>query len=177
MPDAPTLTTERLVLRAQRAADFEPFAALLASDRSKWMGGPCSRKDAWLWFAADSGGWSLSGCGGWTIERRSDGAVVGQVGCNKPDFFPEVELGWLLYDGFEGHGYAAEAASAVRDWAFGPRDLPTLVSYVSPGNDASIRLAERLGAIRDPMAPRPDPEDLVFRHPHPAGDGGMEAYA
>jgi RimJ/RimL family protein N-acetyltransferase len=177
MTDAPLLTTDRLTLRAQRVEDFAPFAAMLATDRSRWMGGPCSRRDAWLWFAADSGAWSLMNTGGWTIERRADEAVIGQVGCNKPDFFPEIELGWMLYDGYEGQGYAIEAARAARDWAFETRGLPTLVSYISPDNAASVRLAETLGALRDDAADRPDPDDLVYRHPHPAGDGGMEAYA
>ncbi|PRY23694.1 RimJ/RimL family protein N-acetyltransferase [Aliiruegeria haliotis] len=177
MTDAPTLNTARLILRAQRVDDFEPFAAMLATDRSRWMGGPCTRRDSWLWFASDSGAWSLMGTGGWTIERREDGAVLGQIGCNKPDFFPETELGWMLYEGFEGRGYAFEAAAAARDWAFGTRGLPTLVSYISPDNLGSIRLAERLGAIRDDAADRPEPDDLVYRHPHPSGDGGMEAYA
>ncbi|SFC50869.1 GNAT family N-acetyltransferase [Tropicimonas isoalkanivorans] len=169
MPDAPTLTTDRLTLRAQRVEDFEPFAAMMATDRAVHMGGPFTRKQAWLWFAADSGSWSLTNSGGWTVERRADGAILGQVGCNKPDFFPEFELGWMLYDEHEGQGYAAEAASAARDWAFGPRGLRTLVSYVSPENAPSVRLAERLGATRDEAAARPDPEDLVFRHPHPGG--------
>ena len=159
MTDAPSMSTERLTLRAQRVEDFEPFAAFLASDRSRGVGGPCDRRTAWLWFAADSGAWSLVNTGGWTIERRSDGAVLGQVGCNKPDFFPETELGWMLYAGFEGQGYAVEAARAVRDWAFGMLGLPTLVSYISPENAPSIRLAERLGALRDETAPRPDNPD------------------
>ncbi len=174
---APTLSTDRLTLRPQRVEDFEPFAATLATDRSRWMGGPCSRREAWLWFAADSGSWSLNDTGGWTVERRTDGTVLGQVGVNKPDFFPEIELGWMLHDGFEGNGYALEAAQAARDWAFGPRDLSTLVSYIDPDNAASIRLAQRLGAVRDGAAERPDAGDLVYRHPHPQGDGGMEAYA
>ncbi|WP_232829369.1 GNAT family N-acetyltransferase [Tropicimonas sp. IMCC34043] len=170
---APTLVTARLILRAQRVEDFDAFAATLATPRSRFMGGPLTRREAWLWFAADTGGWALSGAGGWTLERRDDGAVVGQVAVAKPDYFPEVELGWLLHDGFEGQGYAAEAGRAARDWAFGPRGLATLVSYISAGNAASIRVAERLGATRDDNAPRPEPEDLVYRHT--AGASGANA--
>ena len=167
MAGAPLLTTERLVLRAQRLKDFEPFAAIFASPRSVHMGGPLTRRDAWLSFAADSGTWELLGLGCWTVERRSDRAIVGQIGVNKPDFFPEVELGWMLYPDFTGQGYAAEAAISARDWAFGPRGLETLVSYVDPANAASIALAERLGARLDPQAPRPDAGTLVYRHPGP----------
>ncbi|MFV0358195.1 GNAT family N-acetyltransferase [Tropicimonas sp.] len=169
MTAAPTLVTGRLTLHQQRPEDFEPFAAMLETDRSVHMGGPRTRREAWLWFAADSGAWPLMGMGGWTIERRSDSAVVGQVAVNRPDYFPEVELGWLLYDGFEGQGYATEAAAAARDWAFGRRGLTTLVSYVSPGNAASIAVALRLGAEADASAARPEPGDLVYRHPHPGG--------
>lgn len=169
MADAPTLETERLRLRAQRPEDFEPFAAMLASERSVHMGGPCSRRNAWLWFAADSGSWPLMYLGGWTIERKNDGAVLGQVAVNKPDFYPEIEIGWMLYTAHLREGYATEAATAARDWAFGPRGLSTLVSYIDPPNTRSIAVAERLGATPDMDAPRPAPEDLVYRHPHPGG--------
>ena len=77
------------------------------------------------------------------------------------------ELGWLLYDGYEGQGYATEAAAALRDWAFGTLGLETLVSYCDPDNAASIAVAERLGAVRDPLAARQDPEDMVLRYAAP----------
>ena len=98
------------------------------------------------------------------IDRMGDGTCIGQVSINHGPLFPEKELGWMLYDGFEGQGYAHEAAAAMRDWAFDILGLETLVSYVDPGNQKSIAVAERLGAVRDPDALRQDPEDLVFRH-------------
>ncbi|WP_252724131.1 GNAT family N-acetyltransferase [Thalassospira sp. A40-3] len=66
-----------------------------------------------------------------------------------------------------GGPYDTEAATALRDWAFNARGLPTLVSYIAPENDRSITLAERIGAVLDQTAQRPDPNDLVFRHAHP----------
>jgi RimJ/RimL family protein N-acetyltransferase len=57
--------------------------------------------------------------------------------------------------GTEGRGLMTEAARAIRDWAFGPRGLPMLVSYIDPANTRSIALAERLGGRRDPHAPTP----------------------
>ena len=39
---------------------------------------------------------------------------------------PEKELGWLVYDGYEGQGYATEAAAALRDWAFNPLGVDRL---------------------------------------------------
>jgi RimJ/RimL family protein N-acetyltransferase len=69
--------------------------------------------------------------------------------------------------GHEGQGYATEAARALRDWAFDARGLPTLVSYVDPGQRRLGRVARRLGGVPDPDAPPAGPGDegdLVFRH-------------
>lgn len=160
----PTLTTARLTLRPQRLEDFEPFAALLATERAVHMGGPLSRDRAWTWFCSDEAGWTFHGHGGLTITETATGRVAGQTGILQPPRFPERELGWLIYDGMTGKGYGTEAAAALRDWGFG-QGLPTLVSYIDPDNRPSRRLAERLGATVDPDAPRPDGDGcLVYRH-------------
>ena len=44
---APTLHTERLVLRPAVMADFDAYAAFLATDRARYMGGPHGRAKAW----------------------------------------------------------------------------------------------------------------------------------
>ncbi|ARE41110.1 acetyltransferase, GNAT family [Rhodovulum sp. P5] len=168
MTEAPVIETARLRLRPHRIEDFEPFAALFASDRSRFIGGPLPRRRVWHGFASDVGQWGLLGFGAWGLERKMDGAFIGQVGLNKPDHFPERELGWLLFRRFEGFGYAHEAALAARDFAYGDLGFDTLVSYIDPENDRSIRLAERLGATRDSDVLGPDPGDLVYRHPAPA---------
>ena len=160
----PTLTTERLILRPRTRADFDAFAAFYATDRSRHVGGPLTPIRVWYGFMAEIGYWATDGFGGWAVERRADGALIGEVCIQHPPFFPEVELGWTLLDGFEGCGYATEAATAARDWGFAVRGLDTLVSYIDPDNARSIALAERLGAERDPQARAMDPEDIVYRH-------------
>ncbi|MEL7138916.1 MAG: GNAT family protein [Pseudomonadota bacterium] len=160
----PVLETERVCLVAPDMADFEAATALLMGPRAVFMHPKTSRQDVWLSFASDVGGWILQGFGPWSVRRRVDGAIVGSIAISKPPAFPEVELGWHLYDGYEGEGYATEAAEAAREWAFGARKLVTLVSYIDPDNVASIRVAERLGAAVDTDANRPEPDDLVFRH-------------
>ena len=166
MTSIPTLTTDRLILRAPVFADFPTYEALMASPRSVHMGGPYDTFAAWGLFCHDVALWHLFGHGALMVDLRSTGECVGQVGINHGPLFPEKELGWLLYPGHEGHGYAIEAARALRDWAFAIRGLLTLVSYVDPANSRSIAVAERLGATLDNEAPRQDPEDLVYRH-HP----------
>jgi ribosomal-protein-alanine N-acetyltransferase len=42
-------------------------------------------------------------------------------------------------------GYATEAATAVRDYAFQTLRLPQLISLIRVGNEASKRVAEKVG--------------------------------
>lgn len=160
----PTLTTPRLILRPPALADFPLMEKLWTSQRSKYMGGPHNVRMTWLWFCHDIALWEMFGHGALMIDLRETGDCVGQVGINHGPLFPEKELGWLLFEGYEGRGYAVEAAAALRDWAFAELKLPSLVSYISPENRRSAAVAQRLGAVLDPDAPRQDAEDLVYRH-------------
>ena len=160
----PRLMTERLILRAPVADDFPAYARLLASPRSGGMGGPHALRAAWGMFCHDVAGWALFGHGALMIDLRATGDCVGQVGINHGPRYPEKELGWLVYDGHEGRGYATEAAVALRDWAARTLGLDRLVSYIDPENIRSIAVAERLGASLDPGAAKQDPGDLVYRH-------------
>ncbi|KIC32589.1 GNAT family N-acetyltransferase [Leisingera sp. ANG-S5] len=181
MTTAPTISTARLTLRHHVMSDFAPLHDVLGSDRARYMGGPFSLKDSWQTVAAEVGSWSLLGHGSWAIERADDGALVGQVGINKPAHYPEAEIGWTLCSGFEGNGYITEAAAAALLWAWSEMGASSLVSYITPGNSRSVSVAERLGGKPDLAAPLPlgetSEDTIVYRHFAPDCDGGMEAYA
>jgi len=159
---APTLTTARLVLRPATMADFPAYLDFVTGDRTRFMGGPHDAATAWTWFCNDTAQWVLLDMGALMVTHQ--GRAVGQVAlCHGPTF-PEPELGWFLYDGAEGQGYAFEAATALRDWALGVRGLTSVVSYVDGRNARSIRLAERLGGRLDQDAATPDGMDTqVYR--------------
>lgn len=106
------------------------------------------------------------------LEQRE---CLGQVGINHGPLSPERELGWLVYPKAEGHGFAFEAATALRAWAQETRKFKTLVSYIKSTNLRSIRLAERLGAILDPQAARPDPGHQAYRHFGPVTECAVDA--
>lgn len=164
MTPCPTLTTERLRLRPMVPGDFPAYAAFFATERSAMMGGPHDLRAAWGVFCHDCACWTLFGHGALMIDRLQDGATLGQVGISAGPLFPETELGWLLYQGHEGQGYATEAARALRDWAFARLAVESLVSYTDPTNFGSQAVARRLGAVIDPDAVPQDPEDIVWRH-------------
>lgn len=165
---APTLATERLVLRPYALDDVERLAAFVATERGRAVYGDLTPAQAWFKFAVELAQWPLHGHGGLAVTMREGGALAGRVVVQARPDYPEPEMGWLALDGFEGVGLMREAAHAARDWARRHADLRSLVSYVAPGNHRSVALAGRLGAVRDDAARPPSPGTLVFRHWGPA---------
>lgn len=165
----PVLRTARLTLRAPCADDFAVYADIACGPRGAGIGGPMSREEAWYDFASLASCWMLQGHGGWTVTRSDTGTVVGfaMIGAEPGD--AEPELGYMIDAAHEGQGYATEAATAGRDHAFGALRLPSLVSYIFPGNAASIAVARRLGAIADGTLAYPGDAvaSLVYRHAKP----------
>jgi RimJ/RimL family protein N-acetyltransferase len=159
-----TIKTKRLTLRPLVMGDFPAYRDFLATERARFIGGPLDEKHAWFYFCHDAALWSLFGHGALMIDLNDTGICVGSVGINHGPMYPEKELGWLIYEGHEGAGYATEAAAALRDWAFTTCGLTTLVSYIDPTNTKSVAVAERLGARRDNAAQVQDIDDQVYRH-------------
>lgn len=169
--DIPRLETERLILRGPEARDFEPIAAFYADEGRSWgFGGPMKRDDAWRWLATSIGHWALHGYGFFTMELKDSGNACGLTGLWYPEGWPEPELGWILFDGYEGQGLAREGAARARDWAYADLGLTTLTSNIKPGNDRSIALAERMSARYERTYHNVHlGEDLLYRHPGPRG--------
>ena len=166
--DFPEIETERLILRGPKVEDFETEAAFLATERSRYMAGPLSRVDAWRKFTARFGSQALRGFSMMSVTLKGSDTPIGLVGPHYPATWNEPELGWALYAGAEGKGYAFEAATAARRHAYETLGWTTAISYIIPENTRSRRLAERLGCVIDQNVTPPfDVPCLVYRHPGP----------
>ncbi|MFU1478788.1 GNAT family N-acetyltransferase [Roseovarius sp. C7] len=165
----PRLETERLILRGPEASDFEAYCAFLTDPvRADGFGVEKDRPKAWRWFALNIGHWALHGYGYFTIEDKESGAPCGLTGIWNPEGWPEPEIGWVVFEGFEGRGIAREAATRARQWAYEDLGMTTLTSNIVPGNDRSIALAERLGARFERSYTNVEMgEDMLYRHPGP----------
>ena len=166
----PTIESKNLILRAPRETDFDALARFSASTRSVFVGGPYERPRAWGSFLAQMGHWSLRGYGMWMIEDRATGAPAGRVGVINNDGWDEPELGWHLFEGFEGQGVAYEAALAARAYAAEHQGLDALISYVDPANHRSAALARRLGAKIERDGTVNGHACKVWRHPSVMGE-------
>jgi RimJ/RimL family protein N-acetyltransferase len=144
----PTLTTGRLHLREFRESDLDAYAAICASpDVMQFIGrgSTLSRSQTWTQIAVFLGHWQLRGHGMWAVEERSSGDLIGRVGFLDPEGWPGFELGWLLGLPYWGHGFATEAARAALEYAFCELRRRHIISLIYPKNEASIRVALRLG--------------------------------
>jgi RimJ/RimL family protein N-acetyltransferase len=161
----PVLETGRCLLRAPVLEDAPAWIEIMVPDAEGHLGGPHDADGAFREFAATVGTWLLRGHGLWTVTDHA-GAVLGFVLVGFEPGDAEPELGFLFRAHARGQGYAAEAAAAARDHALGALGLPGLVSYIAPGNAASRRLAERLGArFEGAVAYDTDPEPAeIWRH-------------
>jgi RimJ/RimL family protein N-acetyltransferase len=161
----PVLETDRLTLREPREGDLPALTAFAASERTRFIGGPQDALAAWHGFLRQIGHWAYRGYGWWMIVMRSTGQTVGRCGVGFHPGYAEPELGWQVFDGFEGQGIAFEAALAARRHSQTALGLGPLISMVHPDNHRSSRLAERLGARFERMGEIEGVACQIWRHP------------
>jgi RimJ/RimL family protein N-acetyltransferase len=128
------------------------------------VGGPTSERDAWRGFLAGIGHWNWHGYGFFTVVDRASGVAAGRVGIINHIEWPQPELAWHMFDGFEGRSMAFEAACAVREWAGQTLGLEPLISLIAPSNTRSLALASRLGAVEERRAVIDGENVIIFRH-------------
>ena len=154
-----TIETARLVLRPFAEGDLDAYAALCAdAEVMRYVadGRTLDRETAWRQIAMFLGHWTLRGHGLWALEPKAGGPMIGFAGLWSPEGWPGIEIGWRLARPAWGRGYATEAATVVRDWAFADPRLDPLVSVIDQDNARSIRVAEKIGGA---LARRLDGED------------------
>ena len=92
---------------------------------------------------ADS--YARHGYGLWLVELKETGEPLGISGLMHRDTLPAPDIGYAFVPRHWSRGYAVESCAAVRDHALRALALPQLLAIVSPGNDASVKVLERIG--------------------------------
>jgi len=154
------IETERLLLRLPRLDDARALLEFVGDEEIMHLladqPGGIEKADALVkrWIAR----WERNGVGQLIVECGSE--LIGRVGLIVWDRrtwetsaydlageHAQEELGWALVRRVWGHGYATEAAQAVKQWSH-ERGIERLVSLIAPDNVRSQRVAEKLGAQR-----------------------------
>jgi RimJ/RimL family protein N-acetyltransferase len=160
--NAPSIETDRLLLRAFEVGDFDAYAALHADeDAARYIGGTLPRAAAWRKFLQMPGAWALQGYGMFAVVDKASGEWLGQAGPWQPEGWPGTEVGWGFKRGAWGRGYATEAAIAAIDWAFANLGWTEVIHSIDPDNRPSILLAERLGSRNRGRGRLPEPFEHV----------------
>jgi RimJ/RimL family protein N-acetyltransferase len=137
LADVPAMQAYRSLPEVCRFVPFSPMTIDAVTERvtGRWA-------DATITGEGDA--FTLS------VELAVSQSVIGDVVL----FFVSAEhrggeVGWVFNPDYSGHGYATEAAHALLHLAFDELGLHRVTAKVDARNDASLRMAERLGMRRE----------------------------
>ena len=144
------LETPRLVLRHLEPQDLDALFALYRDPeiRQYFPDGTLTLEqtnEELEWFL--HGHPKFPQLGLWAAVNRSSGAFLGRCGLLPWEIEGqhETELAFLIDKNQWGEGLATEAASAIVNYAQSVLKLPRLICLITPGNAASVRVAEKVG--------------------------------
>ena len=144
------ITTSRLILRWFSYSDAEAMAAVFQDPDVMGFGDGVQSQE-WIsnWISQakeiyqNNPGW-----GPLALVQKGTEEPFGYCGLfYYPDICgqAETEIGYRLAKSCWGFGYATEAVSAVKNYAFDTLGLTRVVSIIDPGNVASVRVAKKVG--------------------------------
>jgi RimJ/RimL family protein N-acetyltransferase len=150
--DKPFLTTGRLDLWLPRPSDLTAMHAIVTHPKTSPFLAPQSElHEHATRFVRGAGSWFLYGYGPLMVRLRGQAELIGNCGVFHTfrglgeDFDDHPEAGWIVSSDHVGRGLAGEAMQAVLEWfdrEHGPRRV---VCMIAPENEASLRLAGKLG--------------------------------
>lgn len=155
------LRTERLVLRAWRESDLEPWAAMNRDPEIReHLGELLGRAESDAAVARMREEFAVRGYGWWAVESRETGEFLGRAGLDLVGEglpYGGIDVGWRLKRAAWGHGYATEAGRACLEFGFGVLGLAEIVASTTVRNVRSQAVMRRLGMTRDPADDFEDP--------------------
>lgn len=146
------LQTPRLYLRRMTDDDFPALCLMLKDEEVMYAYEHAfSDEEARQWLHRQMERYAQYGFGLWAVILKETGEMIGQCGLTMQDCdgTEVMEVGYLFQKKFWHQGYAAEAATACRDYAFETLGASEVYSIIRDNNLASQRVAGRNG-----MTPR-----------------------
>ena len=149
MKTAPTLQTERLILRSftledatdvQRLVGDRDIALMVVRVPHPYEDGMA---EEWIRFCADA--YKKDEAVNFAITRRTDDNLIGTIGLELEQEHQRGELGYWIGKPYWNLGYATEAAKAVVAYSFEVLKLNRIYAFHFTRNPASGRVLEKIG--------------------------------
>jgi ribosomal-protein-alanine N-acetyltransferase len=155
------LTTERLHLRALVLADIAFVRKLILHEEvRRFLGGPVSidQHEAMIsgYFVFEEGEMA------WLVETDNSRQPLGLISISRHRDGQDRELSYQFHPDAWGHGYAAEAARCVLNYALKDLQLKRLIAETQSANFASRRLLERVGMRESRRLHRFGAEQIIY---------------
>jgi RimJ/RimL family protein N-acetyltransferase len=143
------LSTERLIIRKFTLTDDE-FVVRLLNEKSflHFIGdkGVRTCEDARNYLTnGPMASYAEHGFGLFLVSEKSSGNPVGMCGLLSRNDQEHPDIGFAFLADYQALGYGLESAAAVMKFGHSNLKIDTIVAFVNPDNDRSIRLLERLG--------------------------------
>ncbi len=126
------LETKRLFLREMNMDDYDALYAVLA-DKDIMQHYPYvfDENRVRSWIERNMQRYKENGFGLWAVCLKETGEMIGDCGLTLQNIDGKMlpEIGYHIRKDCQRKGYAKEAASAVRDWAFEHTDYPSIYSW------------------------------------------------
>lgn len=143
------LESPRLYLRLMQSSDLDDLLNIFGDPKvmASFGGATFNRQQMEHWMQRNIEHQNLHGYGLFSTILKSEELLIGDCGLEhmKVDGDQETELGYDFRSDYWNQGYATEAATAVRNYAFNVLQLPRLISLIRVGNAASKRVSEKIG--------------------------------
>ena len=168
--------TERLNCRRTEPSDIDGYEAVLLDPDVEVrlraaQAPPMDERGVAERLAADEAHWEEHGFGPWTLIEQESGLPVGRGGLQWTGLEDRkvVELPWAIASRHWNRGFATEAAEAALVWAR-ELGLQEAVALITPDNDPSRRVAEKIGMRVEGQTVHAGLPHLVYRMrlPNPA---------
>ncbi|SDY14712.1 Protein N-acetyltransferase, RimJ/RimL family [Evansella caseinilytica] len=157
--------TERLILREYEKEDIAALHTIFSDEETmSYYPAPFSYEKTQQWVESNQKRYVRDGFGLWAVCLKESGDLIGDCGLVKQtvEGETEVEIGYHIHKNYWSKGYASEAARACKKYGFRELGLKKLISIIDPRNIPSMRVAEKIGFMKEKEAFVFNKQHLIF---------------